>query len=70
MVIITSISSATIEIFARLQQIQIKNSREFGSATIEIFARLQLFLRGLIADDCSATIEIFARLQPRTCLIR
>ena len=34
-------SSATIEIFARLQLKQSKNQAEDSSATIEIFARLQ-----------------------------
>ena len=35
-------SSATIEIFARLQLLFAVNSKKPSSATIEIFARLQL----------------------------
>ena len=36
------LSSATIEIFARLQRNSMLWTEGFGSATIEIFARLQL----------------------------
>ena len=35
-------SSATVEIFARLQQIVVNGKVMVGSATVEIFARLQL----------------------------
>ena len=42
---LTTVCSATIEIFARLQRDIEKVETILGSATIEIFARLQPLLR-------------------------
>ena len=57
--------SATIEIFARLQQYQRCKGNSDSSATIEIFARLQLLDILVNRHFSSATIEIFARLQQK-----
>ena len=56
-------SSATIEIFARLQPAAGKTTVGVCSATIEIFARLQRADSLKAYAYSSATIEIFARLQ-------
>ena len=58
-----ALSSATIEIFARLQQVVQSTSHHKRSATIEIFARLQQHTISSFLPHRSATIEIFARLR-------